>query len=328
MADLRTIYMGLELENPLIVGSSGLTKTVDGVKRAAEAGAGAVVLKSLFEEEVRLNYSDTLSAFGGYPHAEAAAYLRADLATHYGPEEYLRLVEEASRAVSIPVIASINCITPDTWPAYAAQLEAAGAQALELNIYQLPLNPAVSSDDIEALYISAVRAVKDHVQMPVALKLAPYITNLMRMALQAQVGGAAGLVLFNRFFHPDIDVESMQMAGGLSLSGPDELRHSLRWIGILYGRTRCELCGSTGVHSGEAMVKQLLAGAQAVQAVSVFYQQGLTDLPAMLNWVREWMERKNFATIDEFRGVVSRFRAGEPELFDRAQYIKAFVGAE
>jgi dihydroorotate dehydrogenase (fumarate) len=328
VADLRTTYLGLELDNPLIVGSSSLTKTVDGVQRAAEAGAGAVVLKSLFEEEVRMNFSETVAAFGGYPHPEAAAYLQADLAAHYGPEEYLRLVEESAKAVDIPVIASINCITPDTWPAYAAKLEAAGAQALELNIYQLPLNPGVSSDDIEALYISAVRAVKEHVLMPVVLKLAPYITNLTRMALQAQVAGAAGLVLFNRFFDPDIDVETMKMTGGLSLSGPYEQRHSLRWVGILYGRTRCELCSSTGIHSGEAIVKGLLSGAQAVQAVSVFYEQGLDVLPAMLNQVSQWMERKNFATIEDFRGIVSRLRAHEPELFDRSQYIKAFVGAE
>jgi len=320
--------MGLELKNPLIVGSSSLTKTVEGVKKAAAAGAGAVVLKSLFEEEVRMNYTSTQDAFTSYPHPEAAGYLQADLATHYGPEDYLRLIEEAAAAVSIPVIASINCVTPDTWPAYAGKLEAAGARALELNIYQVPLNAGISSDDLEAVYISAVRAVKEHVRMPVALKLAPYITNLPRMTLQAQAAGAEGLVLFNRFFHPDIDVEKMTVSGGLSLSREGDHLHSLRWIGILYGRSRCDLCGSTGVRNGETLVKQLLAGAQAVQAVSVFYDEGFEAIAGMLEWLEAWMERKNFKTIDDFRGEVSRLRSEDPELFDRAQYIKAFVGAE
>ncbi len=271
MANLKTKYLGLELANPLILGSSGLSKSVDGVKRAAEAGAGAVVLKSLFEEEIRLDIRGTTDAFAGYPHPEAAGYLDADLAAHYGAETYLRLVEDASKAVDVPVIASVNCVTGTTWTTFAAQLEASGAAAIELNVYALPMDAGQTSEQVESVYLEAVGAVRKQVKIPVALKMVPYLTNLPRLALAAQQSGADGLILFNRFFHPDIDIHVEDLKGGLVLSRPDEYRMALRWLGMLYGRTRSDLCATTGIHDGETVVKMLLAGACAVQVVSAVY---------------------------------------------------------
>ncbi len=328
MGDLKTTFVGLELDNPFIMGSCGLTKTVDGVKRAAEAGAGAIVLKSLFEEEIRLDYAGTNDAFADYPHPEAAAYLDADIATHYGPEKYLRLVADASEAVDVPVIASINCVSGSAWTIYAEQLEAAGAAAIELNIYVLPLDAAQTAEEVEDIYLNAVRAVRERVKIPVVVKVIPYITNLVRFALGVQDAGANALVLFNRFFHPDIDVQSEELKGGLVLSRPDEYRVALRWIGVLYGRGRGDLCASTGIHDGESAARMLLAGADAVQVVSAVYAHGRTVFGQMKAELRAWMDDKGYESISDYRGKLSRFRLGDHQAFERAQYIKAFVGAD
>jgi dihydroorotate dehydrogenase (fumarate) len=328
MANLKTSYLGLELNNPIIVGSSGMSKTVEGVERLAEAGAGAVVLKSLFEEEVRLDYADTTDAFIGYPHPEAAGYLDADVAAHYGPERYLRLVEHAAKSVDVPVIASINCVSGDTWVTFASQLEAAGAAAIELNIYVVPMDAGQTAEQVEKHYVDAVKGVKGKVGIPVAAKLVPYITNLPRLALQLHDAGAGGLVLFNRFYQPDIDVDREEVRGRIILSSPDEYRLSLRWIALLYGRSQCELCASTGVHDGKTVVRQILAGARAVQVTSALYQGGYGKLGEMVGDVERWMDEHGYENLDAFRGKLSRFKLGRSEMFERAQYIKAFVGAE
>ncbi len=328
MGDLKTTYLGLALDNPFMMGSCGLTKTVDGVQRAADAGAGAIVLKSLFEEEIRLDFAGTTDAFAGYPHPEAAAYLDADIAAHYGPEKYLRLVEDASKAVSVPVIASVNCVSAATWTTFAEQLEAAGAAAIELNIYQLPLDASLSAAAVEEVYLETVRAVRTRVKIPVAVKVVPEITNLVRFSLALQDAGANGLVLFNRFFHPDIDIQTEEMSGGLVLSRPDDYRQAMRWIGVLHGRSSGSLCASTGVHNGETAARMLLVGADAVQIVSAVYSQGRTVFRQMKSELRSWMDQKGYEHISDFHGKLSRFRLGDPEAYTRAQYIKAFVGAE
>jgi dihydroorotate dehydrogenase (fumarate) len=328
MADLKTTFVGLALDNPFIMGSCGLTKSVEGVQRAAEAGAGAVVLKSLFEEEIRLDYAGTTDAFADYPHPEAAAYLDADIAAHYGPEKYLRLVEEASAAVDVPVIASVNCVSGTTWTTFAEQLESAGAAAIELNIYVVPLDAAQTSQQVEEVYIDAVRSVRARVKIPVIVKTVPYVTNLVRFALGLQDAGANGLVLFNRFFHPDIDLQSEELKGGLVLSRPDEYRAALRWIGVLYGRGRGDLCASTGIHDGETAARLLLSGADAVQVVSAVYAHGRTVFGQMKAELSAWMDDKGYENISDFHGKLSRFRLGDHQAYERAQYIKAFVGAE
>ncbi len=329
MADLRVKYIGLELKNPIIVGSCALGKSVDGVKRAEEAGASAIVLKSLFEEEIRHDFEATQKALDElHGHPEAYEYARADLASHMGPERYLRLVESASKAVSIPVVASINCTTPETWVPYASQIQASGARALELNIYAQPYDARVSSEEVERSYVEALIAVKKAVDIPVVVKLVPHLTNPMKLAFELSNAGADGLVLFNRFFNPDIDIENMELAGGLTLSEPTEYQNTLRWIGMLYGRSKADLCAATGIHSGETAVKMLLAGAAAMQVTSVLYRQKMDVIGQMVQFVERWMESKGFGAVGDFRGKVSRFHAAKPELLARAQYIKAFVHAE
>ncbi len=329
MGNLSTDYMGLRLKNPLIAGASALAKTVEGVEQLARAGAGAVVLKSLFEEEVRDRYSDTRKSLATtYGHPDAMQYLMADLAGHYGPEEYLRLVENATRAVDIPVIASVNCVDPSTWKPFARQLQAVSAQALELNVYSLPLDPRVSSDEVDNTYLDALQAVQAEVSIPVALKLSPYVSNLTRLANRLSEAGAQGLVLFNRFFHPDIDIENQEWSGGLTLSQPGDHLPSQRWLALLYGRLRCDLCASTGVHDGATLIRMLLAGARAVQITSLLYRSGLESITGVLQELESWMDRHHVDSMGAMTGKLSRAHSQDLALLERGQFIRAFVRAE
>jgi len=328
MADLKTRYLGLDLDSPLVVGSSGLTKTLTGIQRCADAGAGAVVVKSLFEEQIRMEYEETTAAMEAYAHPEAMGYLQADTAMEYGPRVYLELLEAAASKVSIPVIASVNCTSPEGWTGFARKIEAAGAKALELNVFVLGTDPSKTSDDIEWVYLDAVRKVRAEVTIPVAVKLVPYLTNISRMATKVEEAGADGLVLFNRFFHPDVDLDALEVTGGLSLSGPEEHLLPLRWLALLYGRVGCDLSASTGVHDAAGAAKVLLAGATTVQVTSALYRHGVDHLRTIREGLESWMGQKGFATVDAFRGRLSRFHTEKPELYERAQYIKAFVDAE
>jgi dihydroorotate dehydrogenase (fumarate) len=328
MADLKTRYLGLELDSPLIVGSSGLTKTLAGIERCADAGAGAVVVKSLFEEQIRMEYEETSASMAAYAHPEAMGYLQADAAMEYGPRAYLELIEAAATKVSIPVIASVNCTSPEGWTGFARKIEAAGARALELNVFVLGTDPSKTSEDIEWIYLDAVRKVRAEISIPVAMKLVPYLTNISRMAMRVEEAGANGLVLFNRFFHPDVDVGTLEITGGLSLSGSEEHLLPLRWLALLYGRVGCDLCASTGVHDTAGAAKVLLAGATAVQVTSALYRHGVGHLRTIRDGLEAWMGQKGFASVDAFRGRLSRFHTEKPELYERAQYIKAFVDAE
>ena len=328
MANLKTSYLGLELDNPIIVGSCSLTKTVDQVKEAAEAGAGAVVLKSLFEEQIRLEYAATTEALANDLHPEALQYLEADIAAQHGPRWYLELIREASKAVSIPVIASVNCTGAATWTEFAQQIAAAGAAALELNLYALPTDPTLPSADIERTYLDTVAEVTQNVKLPVGVKLAPYLTNVGRMASQLTERGANGLVLFNRFFQPDIDVDAESLRGGVILSHKGDHRRTLRWIALLSGRVKADLCASGGVHDGKTVVKQILAGADAVQTVSSLYKNGIGYLTSLRDDLDAWMEEKGYADLDAFRGSCSHAETPDADRLERAQYIQAFVGVE
>ncbi|MDY0002253.1 MAG: dihydroorotate dehydrogenase-like protein [Polyangia bacterium] len=329
MTSLKTSYLGLELESPIIVGSCGLTKTPERVRKCAEAGAGAVVLKSLFEEQIRLDFAETTAAMAADMHPEAMQYLEADIAVQHGPRQYLEIIREATRAVSIPVIASVNCTGASAWVDFAQQIAAAGAAALELNLYVMPADPASPSADIERVYTDTVAAVRQKVSIPLAVKLAPYLTNVGRLAAELDKKGARGLVLFNRLYHPDIDVDKEAFKGGISLSSPGDHRRSLRWIAMLSGRVRADLCASGGVHEGRTVVKQILAGASAVQVVSALYKKGdLSDLVTMRESVRAWMEEKGYERLEDFRGQLSHATHPDAAQLERAQYIKAFVGVE
>ncbi|MBN1418766.1 MAG: dihydroorotate dehydrogenase-like protein [Planctomycetes bacterium] len=327
MVDLSTTYMGLPLANPIIVGSSSLTMTADGVRRCADAGAGAVVLKSIFEEQIEIGVRELEATALPAWHAEALAYVRA-MGMSFGPRKYLELIRAAKASVPVPIIASLNCITPAWWREYAQQIAAEGADALELNISFVPSDPGRTSVDVENLYGEIVGSVAAAVKIPVAVKLSPHLTSIAHVAADLARRGAAALVLFNRFYEIDIDVEEMRIASGYPFSTEREMGHPLRWVALLAGRVRCDVAASTGVHDGKAVVKQLLAGASAVQIVSELYANRVERIGAILDEVREWMERHGFGSLEAFRGKLSQLQSPQPELYERLQYIKALVGME
>ena len=324
MADLSTKYLGLSLKNPLIAGSSGLSRSSKGVKELEAAGAGAVVLKSIFEEEILFEYDDflkeaqqkgvDLAQFDYYDHA-----LKGDKI-----EAYTRLIKESKDSVSIPVIASVNCVYSHEWIYFAQQLEAAGADALELNMFFLPSDFERTTEQKEAAYFTIIDRVVKALNIPVSLKISYYFTNLGPMIQKLSATGIAGLVLFNRFYSPDFDIEKLEVVPSNVLSNPSDLALSLRWIAIMSQRVECDLAASTGVHDGVALVKQLLAGATVVQAVSTLYANGKERITAMLEILEEWMTRKGYARIDDFRGLMSQAKSSRPDAYERAQFMRYF----
>ena len=327
MADLTTRYVGLELRNPLMVASCSLTKSVEGVERCAGAGAGAVVLKSLFEEQIQTEAVEMEEHLWLYGHSEAFEYV-SKMAMPLGPRDYLKLIEDSKAKVSIPVIASLNCISPRWWTDYAKQIAAAGADALELNVSVMPSDPERTSEDIEKIHLDIVGSLKEAIDIPIAVKIGPHFTSIARMANRLAEQGASALVLFNRFYQIDIDTEKIDLAPGVRFSTPDEASLPLRWIGLLAGRINCDLAATTGVHDSTGFVKQLLAGATAVQVCSSLYINGVEQIGRILSGVEAWMKECGFKSVDDFRGRLSQAESEHPELYERLQYIKAFVGIE
>lgn len=351
MPDLTTRYMGLELKNPLVVSSCGLTKTVHGVKKCAEAGAGAIVLKSLFEEQIAAEVAELTQYAEGTSHTEAFEYLQG-YGRAMGPRDYLQLVRDAKQAVAVPIIASVNCVTDERWADYAKQLAAAGADGLEINIGFLPNSPELTGQAVDERYEQILHAVRARVDLPVALKIGPYISSFAYLAnrlgndraagapftvgwcgpgetrLQTTWRGADALVLFNRFYQFDIDVDALQLAGGNPYSTAGEMHLPLRWISLLTGRVSCDLAATTGVHDGRDAVKQLLAGATVVQLCSTLYRNGLGQIGRILEQLQDWMETHGFERLEDFRGRLSQARSKRPEDHERLHYIKALVGIE
>jgi dihydroorotate dehydrogenase (fumarate) len=351
MIDLTTPYMGLELKNPLVVSSCGLTRTVQDVQKAADAGAGAVVLKSLFEEQIVAETDELVGGPEHTGHSEALEYLQGYGST-LGPREYLQLVRDAKKAVPIPIIASVDCVTAERWAEYARQLAGAGADALEINVGFLPNDPAMTGAAVEERYEQILATVRSQVELPVALKVGPYFSSFAHLA--ARLGnhrmagppfmagwcgpgktdqtvtwrGADALVLFNRFYRFDIDIDKMRLAGGNPYSTSEELHVPLRWISLLAGRINCDLAATTGVHDGRDAIKLLLAGATVVQLCSTLYRHGLGRIGLILDQLQEWMQLQGFARVDDFRGRLSQQRSDEPGSYERVQYIKALVGME
>lgn len=326
MPDLSTEYLGLKLRNPLLVGSSGLTAAVTGVRDAELAGAGAVVLKSIFEEEIAAEHEEVLQG------AAARGYSRESY-EYYDYElrgkrlaEYAELVREARRGAGIPVIASVNCSYSHEWVRYARQIEEAGADALELNMYFLPSDLSRSSEERELQYFAVVERVRKTVRIPLALKISPYFTSLGLAIQRLSRSGVQGLVLFNRFAPLDFDVERIRPVPGPPLSTSAELSTSLRWIALMANRVSCDLCASTGVADGAAVVKQILAGAKAVQTVSALYRGGIGHLRRMLAELEDWMGRHDYASIAGFRGALSKAASEDPAAFERVQFLKRFGG--
>jgi dihydroorotate dehydrogenase (fumarate) len=313
MADLRTRYLGMDLRSPLVASSSPLTGNLDGLRRLEAAGAGAVVLPSLFEEE--LAEPGNRPAPGPDDQAGYGA----------GPDAYLSLVERARKELSVPVIASLNGVSRGGWSGYAARLEAAGADALELNVYYVSSRPGQSGSDVEWHYLDVVRAVRLATGLPLAVKLSPYFSSLANMAGQLVEAGANGLVLFNRFYQPDLDIEAMEVLPALELSTSVELRLPLRWIAILHRRHRVSLAASTGVHTATDVLKVLLAGADVAMMTSALLRNGPDHLRPLEIQVRDWMDRHGFETLDRLRGRLSQRSVPDPAAFERANYIKTLA---
>jgi dihydroorotate dehydrogenase (fumarate) len=324
MPDLTTTYLGLKLPTPIIAGSSGLTDRPEKIAVLENYGAGAVVLKSIFEEEILMEYEKVLSE-------EASGRYKDDYLDYFdyrikqtNIENYLDLIIQAKKAVKIPVIASINCNTTHEWTYFAKKIQEAGADALELNIFIMPSILARSPENIEQTYLEIIRSVRKEIKIPLSVKMSYYFSNLAGMIAELSHCNIAGLVLFNRSYSPDIDIDKLEITSANVLSSPKDLPVSLRWIAIMANRVRCDLAASTGVHDGKAVVKQLLAGANAVQVVSALYEKGPEFLKTMLKELSDWMINKNYGKIDEFRGLLSQERQVNPALFERVQFMKYF----
>jgi dihydroorotate dehydrogenase (fumarate) len=334
--DLSTTYLGLELKNPIIMGSSGLTSSVERIKNAEKCGAGAVVIKSIFEEEVSLEYQDFMKTAKQFPRdSQYFEYDGRMIPVEYydyvvreeNLKKYVTLIEDAKKAVSIPVMASINCFLKSVeWMSYAKQLEAAGADALELNMFFPPTDFQQNRVDREAIYFKITEAVTQNLSIPTALKISHYFTDLGPMIQRLSQTGIGGLVLFNRYFSPDIDIDKFEVANTFVFSTPSDLAMSLRWIAIMAEKVDCDLVASTGIHDGDAVIKQLLAGANAVQVASCLYQHGTEYIGAMLERLESWMSRKGFNQINSFRGKMSQDKSADPSIYERVQFMKYYGG--
>jgi len=328
MANLGTTYMGLKLKNPIIIGSSGLTNSVENIKEAAANGAAAIVLKSLFEEQIHQAASNTLlqnKELNYYPEAED--YIRNY--THINDvDSYLNLIRDCKKAVDIPIIASINCVSASEWTTFAKKIEEAGADGLELNIFILPSDPHLSGEQNEQVYFDIINKVIKTVKIPLAIKISYYFSGLAKMALKFSWTGISGLVLFNRFYSPDIDIDNFELKSTNVFSSPAELSISLRWVAMLSSKLQCDIAASTGIHDGKAVIKQLLAGAQAVQVASVLYKKGFQEIGVMLTELEAWMNRHKFTSTDQFIGKMSVGKADNPAAYERVQFMKHFSGIE
>jgi dihydroorotate dehydrogenase (fumarate) len=325
--DLSTRYMGLVLDNPIIASSSPFTASLDGVRRCADAGAGAVVLKSIFEEQIEAGVDQLVEQSEPlYWHAEARDYIE-----QYGraneAQEYLKLIGEAKKAVSVPVIASLHCVSAGAWTKFAKQVEDAGADALELNVFLIPADPRRDGREQEKIHFDVAREVKKTVSIPLSLKVGSFFSGLMRTMMELSVL-VDGLVLFNRFLQMDIDIEKLELISSDSWSTPADIATPLQWISILAHRVDCDLAATTGIHDGKAVVKQLLAGAAAVQVCSALQANGFGVLGDMLDELRGWMKRHGYSSLQDFRGKMSRERSENPGAYERVQFMKRSVSAK
>jgi dihydroorotate dehydrogenase (fumarate) len=326
--DLRTRYLGMQLRTPLVASASPLSHEISGIRALEDAGASAVVLYSLFEEQLHkeaLELELHLNA-GTESFAESITYFPHSSEFHTGPEEYLNHIRKAKAAVHIPIIASLNGATLGGWAKYAKQIEQAGADAIECNLYSIPTNTEISGSDIETNYTDILREIKTSVQIPVAAKLSPFFSNLANMAKRFDQMGTDGLVLFNRFYQPDIDLEELEIKPNVLLSTTQDLRLPLTWIGILYGRIRANLAATSGVHGPEDVIKLLMVGADVTMLCSVLLRSGIGQLRHIEEGVLEWMEEHEYESVQQMQGSMSQLRCADPGAFERAQYMRAVKG--
>ena len=328
MADLSTVFAGFTLKNPIIIGSSGLSDTIESIQELENKGAAAIVLKSLFEEEIlkEMNASMHRMSSDGFLYPETVDFYDFMESTDEPTIKYLDYIRTAKQSVKIPIIASINCITASQWTYFPRQIQQAGADAIELNIFVLPSDFNRTAEENEKVYFEIIKEVKKQVAIPVIVKLSYYFSNLASFLQKISNSGIDGLVLFNRFYNPDIDIDSLEFTAGAILSNPSDLYISLRWMGILSGRSGCSLGASTGIHDGSALIKQLLAGANAVEIASTVYINGSDQIQVMLDELESWMTDKRMENIDQFRGMLSQSKTANPAAYERVQFMKYFRG--
>jgi len=326
MKDLTTSYLGLELKNPIIAGSCGLTGTLEGIVSMEQNGAGAVVLNSIFEEEILLEVKERMREAKKNPIIYSGLSETLDYIDLHIREDkladFLQLIQDAKKAVSIPIIASINCLSDEDWTHFTRRMEEAGADALELNIF---LNPAdFKNQEFDRAYFRIIEKVLKTVKIPVAVKISKYFTRLGLSVKALSETGVSGLVMFNRFYSPDIDIEKMELAAPQMFSSSDEMHETLRWIAIMSERVTCNLAASTGIHTGEDVIKMLLAGATAIQLVSTLYNNGPEQIKRILTELDDWMSKQGFNSVEQFRGKISRKYGADPAAFERMQFMKHF----
>lgn len=323
--DLTTKYLGLDLRSPLVPAASPLSIEVDNLKQMEDAGAGAVVLESLFEEQLRADRAELAESLeqGTESFAEALTYFPEPLEFKLGPETYLEHIAAAKRTLKIPVIASLNGSTLGGWTDYARQIQGAGADALELNIYAIPTDPDTTAAEVEDTYVKIVQSVKEQLTIPVAVKVSPFFTNFANVAKRLDAAGADALVLFNRFYQPDIDLQNLEVVPNILLSTPMAMRLPLRWIAILYGRVKADLAATSGVHRATDALKMLMAGAAVTTMASALLRHGIKHLATVESEIRQWMEEHEYESVAQMRGSMSQQSCPDPSSFERAQYMKA-----
>jgi dihydroorotate dehydrogenase (fumarate) len=330
MIDLSTTYLGLKLRTPLVPSASPLSQEVSSIKRLEDAGAAAVVLYSLFEEQLRQESLELDQRLEEHTEsfAESQSFFPQASEFRVGPEGYLEHIRKAKEAVKIPIIASLNGTTVGGWTQYAREIQQAGADALECNIYYIPADPNLSAAQVEQNYIEILSAVKSAVTIPVAVKLSPFFSNLANMARRLDVAGANGLVLFNRFYQPDIDLEELEIKPNVLLSGPQALRLPLTWIGILYGRVKANLAATSGIHEPPDVIKLLMVGASVTMLCSTLLRNGINHIRYIEQGLREWMERHEYESVQQMQGSMSQLHCPDPGAFERAQYMRAVKGIQ
>ena len=323
--NLSTTYLGLKLRTPLVPSASPLSEDIDNLKRMEDAGASAIVMHSLFEEQIRHETQTLHHLAGGMEKAEALSYFPEAGEFQFAPNRYLLNLERAKHALGIPIIASLNGTTFGGWTSFARLIEQAGADALELNIYSIPTHPEVTAEEIEMSYLTIIASVKAQVKIPVAVKLSPFFTNLSHFARRLDAQGVDGLVLFNRFYQPDSDLDAREVTPTINLSAPGEMRLPLRWIAMLHGRIRASLAATNGIHRGTDALKMLMAGADVTMLCSVLLRHGIGQLPVIEREMREWMEAHECESVEQIKGSLSQKNCPDPSAFERAQYMRAIA---
>ncbi|MBP1648949.1 MAG: dihydroorotate dehydrogenase 2, partial [Bacteroidetes bacterium] len=322
--DLSTTYLGMKLKNPIVPSASPLSHSLDSMKRLEDAGASAIVMYSLFEEQIaheaaELNHYLT---YGSETFAEALTYFPDPGEYNLGPEEYVNHVRQAKESLGIPVIGSLNGISTGGWIKYAKKIEEAGADALELNVYYIPTDPKLTAQDVEDRYLEVLNAVKTTVKIPVAMKLSPFFSSMANMAHRLDQAGASGLVLFNRFYQPDIDLETLEMKPSVHLSTPQAMRLPLRWVAILYGRVKASLAATSGIHTAEDVLKMLMAGADVTMMASSLLKNGPQRITEVLARMDQWMLEHEYVSVAQMKGSMSQKSVADPSAYERANYMK------